>query len=177
MYRTTKEQIISGLHLGVNLGLFLIAAMLTGDGWKRVFDTSNGHEIVGWLELVLATVILYFTSHVWRLLLGGIALAGIFKSLVMVITGANLYPVQFQVSNPRREGIEFLIYCVALVLLLFQFGETKPTIFDKIALTACVLFFGGPAKGPDFSPWLLVGPFLLATSWAFKRSSRASSPD
>src|ERR1700739_1624191 len=149
MYRTAKEQIVSGLQLGGSLGLFLIAAMLMGDGWSRVFDATNSLQIVGWAELVLAAVTLFFTAHLWFLLLGGIALAGIFKSLFMVMTGTNVYPIHLRVDNPRREGIEFLVYCVAILLLLFQFQEKKLKKFDRIALTACV-FSWLPAKGPEF---------------------------
>jgi hypothetical protein len=93
--------------------------------------------------------------------------SGNLQKLFLVTTGKNLYPVHFNVINSRREGIEFLVYCVAL-LLVFQFRENKPTTFDRIALTACV-FFWLPAKGPGFSFWLAVGPLLLAASWTFKR--------
>jgi hypothetical protein len=51
MYKTAKEQIVRGLQLGGSLGLFLIAAMLMGDGWSRVFDTANIHQIFGWTEI------------------------------------------------------------------------------------------------------------------------------
>jgi len=177
MHKTAKEQIVSGLQLGGSLGLFLIAGMLMGDGWSRVFDAANIHKMVGWTELALAAVILFFTAHVWLLLLGGIAMAGIFKSLFMVMTGTNLYPIHFRVDNPRRNGVEFLVYCVAILLLIFQFRQKKPTKFDRIALTSCV-FFWLPAKGPEFSLWLAVGPLLLAVSWAFKTMGRrATVPD
>ena len=169
MPRTIKERIISGLS---NLALFLLGLMLMGDGWRRLFGSPRNHQMgwpnaMGWAELVVAAVTLFFTAHVWLLLLGGIAVAVIFKGLFMLLTGTNIYPI-LPVANPRREGMAFFLYGLATLLLLFRFAKKKPANLDRIALTAYV-FCWLPAGGPEFSLWLAAGLLMLVLSWAVYR--------
>ena len=98
MEKTAKEQIRSGLRVGTGLGGFLIAVMLIGNGLARIGISTASHQLiwtepVGWMELLIAALILLFTARIWLMLLSGCLLFGIVKSLVVFATGRFPSPV------------------------------------------------------------------------------------
>src|SRR5271170_6307416 len=97
MAQTMKEQVKSGIRLGIGFGSFLIAVMLLGAGMSRVvWSAIAPHDIVwrepiGWAELLSAAVILFATADVWWQLLAGYMFVGCVKGVVVFITGRDWF--------------------------------------------------------------------------------------
>jgi hypothetical protein len=173
MGRTVKEQIKSGVHLGIGFGSFLIAAMLLGAGMSRVvWSTGAPHHVVwwepiGWAELLAAALILVLTADIWWQLLAGYMFIGCFKGVVIFITGRDLFAPHD--PFPRLESAELTIFAAATVALLVRFADVRPTIVDRIALTLFVFCFVWSTATARFSaanPSLAAALIVLLISWA-----------
>lgn len=179
MGRTVKEQIKSGVHLGIGFGSFLIAAMFLGAGMSRVvWSTPVPHHIVwrepiGWAELLAAALILVFTADVWWQLLAGYMFFGCFKGVMFFITGRNLSAPHG--PFPRLESAELTMFAAATLALLIRFAEVRPTIVDRIGLTLYVFCFMGSMTNATFStadPSLAAALIVLLISRAVSRLSK-----
>jgi hypothetical protein len=173
MQRTVKEQIKSGVHLGIGAGSFLIAVMLLVGGMRRVvWSTAAPHHIIwwepiGWAELLAAALILLLTADVWWQLLAGIMFFGSIKGVVVFTTGRDL----FAPHGPFRrfDSAVLTIFAIATVALLVRFADNRPTIADRIALTLSVFCFTWSMTRPTFSAAdasLAAALIVLLVSWA-----------
>ena len=170
MEKTAKEQIRSGLRVGTGLGGFLIAVMLIGNGLARIGISTASHQLiwtepVGWMELLIAALILLFTARMWLMLLSGCLLFGIVKSLVVFATGR--FPSHE--FSTRIEPLALAFYCIASFVLMFRFSEHQPNLIDRIALTLYVFCLWPAIAGSIFSPWQIVGLGALLISWCLSR--------
>lgn len=179
MDQTVKKQVKSGLRLGTGVGLFMIGGILMAAGLGRVvWSATPPHYVVwpepiGWTELVLAATILLFSAGVWWQLFAGYMLIGSLKSVIVLITGRDLYAPYG--PFPRPEAAALAAYCVATILLMWRFAKNPPTIFDRIALTAClfsIAWRAGRAEFSNFDLGLTVGPGCLFFAWAYQRIPR-----
>lgn|SRR5258707_10599248 len=176
--RSRQEQVDNGFRLGIGAGAFLIALMLMGSGLTRVVSSVPPHRMVwsdwvGWAEIGLACVLLLYTAQVWLLVVGGYALFGVVKGVLVLVTGKVLYTYQ---RVPRLEAAEATIFALATLLLLFRFYDTRPNILDRVALTFyvfAVAWSGHSAASTLVDPRLAAGLIGLAISWCVYRWKRA----
>ena len=177
--RSAKEQAKNGLRLGLSSGVFLIALMFLGNGLRQVAwpvasaQEPFGSNWVGWVEIVISGVLLWFTAQVWLLLLGGFALFGFIKGVLVLITGQELYPPHR--PFPRTESAEIAVFALTTLLLLFRFVNAAPTTLDRCALTLYVFALGWHGDLARFSladPWQMAGLVGLAISWSIYRWKR-----
>lgn len=184
MNQTVGKQVKSGLRLGIGAGLFLIGAMLLGNGMGRVvWSATPPHYVVwpepmGWAELMLAAATLLSSAGVWWQLFAGYMLIGSFKSVIVLITGRDLFAPYG--PFPRPEAAALAIFGVATILLMWRFTKNRPTILDRIALTAYVFCFAWRADRAEFSDFglgLIVGLGFLIFASAYDRIQRHRRPD
>lgn len=184
MGRTVKEQINSGVHLGVGFGSFLIAAMLLGLGMTRVVWSAAAQrhivswEPIGWAELLAAALILLLTADVWWQLLAGYMFIGCFKGVVMFITGRDMFPPHGPFR--RLDSAVLTMFAAATVALLLRFADARPTIVDRIALTLfvfCFVWSTATAKFSAANPSLAVALIVLLISWAVSRLRKDNPKD
>ncbi len=150
--RSRQEQVDNGFRLGIGAGAFLIALMLLGSGLTRMVSP---------------------TAQVWLLVVGGYALFGVVKGVLVLVTGKVLYTYQ---RVPRLEAAEATIFALATLLLLFRFYDTRPNILDRVALTFyvfAVAWSGHSAASTLVDPRLAAGLIGLAISWCVYRWKRA----
>jgi hypothetical protein len=174
MHRSVKEQARSGLRLGIGAGAFLIAMMLLGSGLTRVVSLVPPHHLVwsdwlGWVEISLACVMLLATAQVWFWLVGGYALFGLGKSILVLVSGKVPYTYR---TVPRLEAGEAALFTMATLLLLFRFVDTGPNIMDRVSLTFYVLaiaWSGHSAATTSVDPLLAAGLIGLTISWCVYR--------
>jgi len=172
MRGTAKEQAKSGLRLGLGIGLFLIAGMLLGNGMQRVvWSASPPHyvvwpETIGWLELVAGAAILLSTAGAWWQLLAGAMVLGAVKSVIVLLTGRNLFAPHG--PFPRVQALELLVFAVASVALMARFRKNPLTVMDRVALTVYLSSFMWHGDQVEFSaatPGLALGLFALLVPW------------
>jgi hypothetical protein len=184
MSQTIKEQVKSGLRLGVGAGLFLIGGMLLSAGMSRVvWSATPPHYIIwpeplGWAELALAAALLLSSAGVWWQVFAGYMLIGSFKSVIVFITGTDLFAPYG--PFPRPEAAALAVFGVVTILLMWRFKENPPTILDRIALTAylfCFLWRANRAEFSDFGLGLIVGLGFLVFASAYDRIQRHRRPD
>jgi hypothetical protein len=171
MQRTVKEQIKSGVRLGIGAGSFLIAAILLGIGMNRIVWSAVAprqiiwREPIGWASLLAAAIILLLTADVWWQLLAGYMFVGCFKGVIVFVTGKDLFAPHD--LFPRLESAGLTVFAAVTVALLFRFSDARPTIVDRIALTLFVFCFVWSAATARFSavnPLLVVGLIVLLIS-------------
>jgi hypothetical protein len=176
MDQTTKEQVKSGIRLGIGFASFLIAAMLLGAGMSRVIwsavapDHIVWREPIGWAELLAAAVILFFTSDVWWQLLAGYMFVGCFKGILVFMMGKDLFFPH--AAFPRIQSAGLTVFAAVTIALLLRFADARPTIIDRIALTLFVFCFVSSAATARFSalnPLLTAGLIVLLISWVLSR--------
>jgi hypothetical protein len=180
--RSRKEQAKNGLRLGLGMGAFLIALMLLGSGLTRVVSSDSPQHVVwsdwmGWGEIGLACVLLLVTAQVWLLLVGGVALFGIGKSIFLLVYGE--IPHTYRPVS-RLEGAEAAFFCLTTLLLLFRFMDTRPNTLDRVALTFYVLAVAWSGHRTAFTlvdPWLTAGLIGLAVSWCIYHWKQAQQPE
>ena len=170
MDRTMRQQVASGLRIGAGLGFFLIAAMLMGNGMRRILGSVGSHQIawsdwMGWAELMVAAVILLLTARAWLLLLGGCLLFGLLKGLIVFATGS----FSSHGFSTRVEPLAVAFYCLATLVLMFRFAEIPPTVLDRVALTMYLFCLWPAASSSTFSWWQGVGLAALLVSWCVSR--------
>lgn len=135
-----SKQVKSGLRLGVGAGLFLIGGMLLSAGMGRVvWSATRPHYIVrsepmGWTELALGAAALLSSAGVWWQLFAGYMLIGSLKSVIVLITGRDLFAPYG--PFPRAESAALAVFGALSILFMWRFTKKPPTIFDRIALTA-----------------------------------------
>lgn len=184
MKQTKTAQAKSGLRLGVGLGSFLIGLMFLGTGMERVaWPALPPHYVVwsdpiGWVELILATAMLLASAGVWWQLLAGCMLFAFFKSVIVLITGRNLFRPYGPI--PRLVSVELIVFCLAALLLMWRFAKGRITILDRIALTVFLLSFGWSANTSALSaavPGLTAGLVVLGfSSYMHRRKMHKSKP-
>lgn len=169
---TIKKQVKNGLRLGIGAGAFLIGAMFWGAGMERVvWSAIPPHhlvwlELAGWTELAVATALLLASATVWWQLIAGCMVLGFFKSIIVLITGTNIFPPHEAI--PHVEALKLISFCMASVVLMWRFAKGRMTILDRIALTMFVFSFGWAVKNADLSlvtPGMGVGLGVLAVAW------------
>jgi hypothetical protein len=178
MNRSVKEQVKSGLRLGIGSAAFLIALMLLDGALKRFIGSGPLHQVVwsdwvAWAEIGLACALLLPTAQVWFWLVGGYALFGLGKSALMLVSGKELYTYQ---PVPRLEAAEAAFVALATLLLLFRFVDSHPNIVDRVILTFYVFAVSWSlhtAASTLIDPWLAAGLIGLAVSWCIYRWKRA----
>lgn len=184
MNQTVKEQAKSGLRLGVGAGLFLIGGMLLSAGMSRVvWSATPPHYIVwpeplGWAELALAAALLLSSAGVWWQVFAGYMLIGSLKSVIVFITGTDLFAPYG--PFPRPEAAAFAAFGVATILLMWRFTKNRLTILDRMALTAClfsIAWRAGTAEFSDFGLGLIIGLGFLIFASAYDRIQRHRRPD
>jgi hypothetical protein len=172
--RSRGEQVEIGLRLGISAGAFLVAAMLLGNGLPRVVSSGPPYHLiwsdwVSWIEVSLACLLLYATAGIWVLLVGGIAFFGVGKSILMLVTGSEPYHGQ---HVPRLEAAEGLFFCLATLLLIFRFWETRPSILDRVTLTFYVFviaWYGQSSVSTSVDLRVAAGLIALVISWCVYR--------
>ncbi|MGH9740227.1 MAG: hypothetical protein ACRD4X_16825 [Candidatus Acidiferrales bacterium] len=184
MSETARKQIKSGLRLGVGIGLFLIGGMLLSAGMGSVvWSATPPHYVVwpepmGWTELALAAAALLSSAGVWWQLFAGYMLIGSVKSVIVLITGTDLFAPHGLFPRPEAAALGF--FGVASILLMWRFTKNRPTVVDRIALTAYLFCFAWRAdavKFSDFDLGLLVGLDCLLLAWAYDRIQRHHRPN
>jgi hypothetical protein len=175
MAKTVKGQIVSGLRLGGFLAVFLLAGMLVGDGLRRIgfLDPARHYQIdwVGFLEIGIAVPLLVGTAHVWVQLVAGAVLLGIFKSVLVIASGYDVFPSYAHFG--RSDSVILALYLFASLLLLVRFARNQPTVLDRIALTIFLLCLW-PASDSIFSLWQGGGLLGLVIAWLVFRLGRTS---
>jgi hypothetical protein len=184
MKQTVGKQVKSGLRLGVGAGLFLIGGMLLSAGMGRiVWSATSPHYVVwsdpvGWTELALSAAALIASAGVWWQVFAGYMLIGSLKSVIVLITGRDLFAPYG--PFPRSEAAAFAAFGVATILLMWRFTKNRPTILDRIALTAYVFCFAWRADRAEFSDFglgLIAGLGFLIFASAYDRIRRHRRPD
>jgi len=183
MEQTMKEQVKSGIRLGIGCGSFLVAAMLLSAGMGRVVWSAVApyhivwREPIGWAELLAAAVILFSTADVWWQLLAGYMFVGCVKGVVVFITGRDLFSPHS--AFPRLESAGLAVFAALTVALLFRFVGAQPTIVDRVALTLfvfCLVSSAATAKFSSVSLSLVVALIVLLipllVSWLRKNDRR-----
>lgn len=166
--KSVKEQIQSGLRLGAGLGAFLISGFVVSDARSRIQLLSSYHhkgwtDWVVWLELVIITVLLLSSVHVWFQWLAGCSVFGILKGLVGLFVGRDLLPLQ-QVPSTRIISLILTVYCIATLTLLVRFRKGKFSVTDRIAVTLFFLCLLLPDSSFP-SIWQLAGISILFVPW------------
>lgn len=184
MSETVGKQVKSGLRLGAGAGLFLIGGMLLSAGMSRVvWSATPPHYVVwpepiGWTELALAAAALLSSAGVWWQLFAGYMLIGSLKSVIVLATGRDLFAPYG--PFPRPEAAAFAIFGVATILLMWRFNKNRPTILDRMALTAylfSIVWRAGTAEFSDFGLGLIVGLGFLIFASAYDRIRRHRRSD
>ena len=184
MKPSVKEQVNSGLRLGVGAGLFLIGGMLLSAGMGRiVWSATPPHYVVwsdpiGWTELALSAAALIASAGVWWHVFAGYMLIRGLQSVVVLITGRDLFAPYG--PFPRSEAAALAAFGVATILLMWRFTKNRPTILDRIALTSYVFCFAWRADRVEFSDFglgLIVGLGFLIFASAYDRIRRHRRPD
>jgi hypothetical protein len=174
MNERVKQQVTSGLRVGSGIGGLLIAMLLLGDGFRRLWLTSVPHHFVsstfGILELLLAASVLLATAHLWLPYFGGCLVLGTFQGVAMLLTGRGLYSHKVV---PRSESAVFSLFCIITIILLLSPLMGRMTILDRIALMLYIFAFPWYALN-DFKfsitdPVMMGGPLLLCVSWYVER--------
>lgn len=114
MDHSVKEQISNGLRLGGGLAVFLLAMVPLVDGLRRVIWAARPDQYVlwrpiGWIELILAAALLFFSAPIWTQWVLGCMLFATVKSLFILMAGT---------PNPRGETIGLLVIVLFTVVLL-----------------------------------------------------------
>ena len=170
--------------MGVGAGLFLVGGMLLSAGMGSVvWSAIPPHYVVwpepmGWTELALAAAALVSSAGTWWQLFAGYMLIGSVKSVIVLITGTDLFAPHGPFPRPEAAALGF--FGVASILLMWRFTKNRPTVVDRIALTAYVFCFAwraDAAKFSDFDLGLLVGLGFLLLAWAYDRLHRHHRPD
>jgi hypothetical protein len=161
------------------VGLFLIAAMLLGNGMDRVvWSATPPHfvvwpEPIGWGELAIAAAILLLSAGVWWQLFAGYMLIGCFKSVIVFVTGRDLFAPYGPL--PRSESAGLAVFGLATILLMWRFSKNPLTILDRIALTAyvfCLLWRADRATFSDFGSGLIIALACLVFASVIDRIKR-----
>jgi hypothetical protein len=174
-----RKQVRSGVRLGVGVGLFLLGGIFLGSGMDRaVWSATPPNYIVwpepiGWTELAIAAAILIASAQVWWQLLAGYMLIGSFKSVIVCVTGRDLFAPHR--PFPRPEAAALAAFAALTILLMWRFTRNRPTMLDRIALTAYLFCFMWRADRAEFSaagPGLAAGLGCLLLAWAYERIRR-----
>jgi hypothetical protein len=174
-----RRQVKSGVRLGVGCGLFLIGGMLLSAGMGRVvWSAVPPHyllwpEPLGWTELVLAAALLFFSAEVWWQLLAGYMLIGFVKSLIVFMSGRDLFAPYG--TFPRSQAAALGFFAASTILLTWRFAKHPPTLVDRVALTAYLFCFAWRAnaiKFSDFDLGLVIALGCLLSAWTYNRVHR-----
>lgn len=174
MGRSVREQVKSGLRLGGSLAVFFLAMGPLVDGLRRVVWAAPPHQLllaepIGWVELIVAAALLFYTARVWMLYIAGCMLIGSTKGIVVFLAGAPI---------SRLESSEAVIVFLATLIPMVAIGVRGPTLLDRVTLTLYVFCLAWRADKGLFmpSPSLALGLAALFVSWVipyWKRFPRA----
>ena len=171
MKPTVADQVKSGLRLSLGVASFMTGFIMLAWGLNRVVWSASPPSFLiwpdpmGWAALVVAAAMLLLSAGVWWRILGGYILLGSLKSVLVLITGRNIYSPYD--SFPRIQAAELAAFCVATLVLMFRFGENPPTILDRIALTTYLICLLWSLQGALFMSGcgLVAGLVALLLSW------------
>jgi hypothetical protein len=171
-----KSEIKSGLRLGIGLGLFLVGAMLLGNGMERaVWSAVPLHYVVwpepiGWTELTVAAALLTATAGVWWQLLAGYIVIGTLKSFLILLTGKDLFAPYPYFS--RLEAFELMIFGLSTLLLMLRFTKQAPIALDRITLTVylfCLMWRADRIEFSSADPALIAGVLILLIPYSLQQ--------
>jgi hypothetical protein len=164
MGRSVKEQVKSERRLGGGLAMFFLAMAPLVDELRRVAWAAPPHRLlwaqpIGWVELIVAAALLFYTARIWMQWIAGCVLIGSIKGIVVFIAGAPI---------SRLESAEVLIALLATLVPMVAIGVRGPTLLDQVALTFYVFCLTWRADQGLFtpSPSLAIGLAALFVSWA-----------
>ena len=145
------------------MAVFFLAMAPLVDGLRRVVWAAPPHQLlwaepIGWVELIVAAALLFYTARVWMQWVAGCMLIGSIKVIVVFIAGAPI---------SRLESAETLIVFLATLIPMVAIGVRGPTLLDRVALTFYVFCLAWRADKGLFmpSPSLAVGLAALFVSW------------
>src|SRR5262249_15351813 len=98
---------------------------------------------------------------------GAIALRGVVGG-ILILLGIVYHGQQV----PRSQGLEFVLFSLATLVLIFRFVKTRPTVLDRVALTffAVVLVWHGQTPASNsIELRLMAGLIALGISWCVYR--------
>jgi hypothetical protein len=175
MGRSVKEQVKSGLRLGGGLAVFFLAMAPLADGLRRVVWAAPPHRLlwaqpIGWVELIVAAALLFYTARIWMQWIAGCVLIGSIKGIVVFIAGAPI---------SRLESAEVVIAFLATLVPMVAIGVRGPTLLDQVALTFYVFCLAWRADQGLFmpSPSLAIGLAALFVSWGISYWKRLPLAD
>src|SRR5882672_1256415 len=160
------SEVKSGLRLGIGVVSFVSGAAVLAVGLARVAWSAAPPTLVlradpvGWIAVACAGLVLFLTAGVWWQFLGGMILLGSVKTVIVIITGRDVFPPRAQVE--RLLSGELLAFCAVSLVLMFRFQEHKPATIDRVALTAYLacLVYSLLGKGLSVSGWGLAAALV-----------------
>lgn len=171
--RSPREQARSGLRLGIGAASLFVGGMLLIAGLSSVvWAVGPGRNVswsdpIGWFEVIAGIAILIPSAGLWWQLFAGYMLFAALKSLLLLVTGRDLYAPHDAVS--RLTATLLAGYAMATLVLLARFIKNPPSIIDRFALAlflVALLWRADTAKFSDLAPGLIAGPLLLlAAQW------------
>jgi hypothetical protein len=169
MTRSVGEQVKNGFRLAGGVILFCVSLFLLAYGLDAVW--SEGHFVssawLGWVELLLAVVLIPLTMHLWLQFFAGCVGFGFLKSVLVALAGRDWFPPHLPFS--RLEAAEMAVFFGATFVWLARFAWTRPELPDRIAI-AVYLFSLWPHNNPHFSVVQgVVGLAALFLAWGVSR--------
>jgi heme A synthase len=183
--RSVREQIISGLRLTAGLVAGFLVLVLALGGLSTLPGGAPAYGrfgvYVSWSMICFASLIMLMTANRWAPFVPGFFFVpALFKTLGILLVGANSSSTYASHRVTRTEAAEILVVCAVVIALTWRFVGNRPaptTLLDRIALTFFILATLKQSAMAYNSPpvALISGLCALLIAWCVYRWGRAGT--